>query len=402
MQIKSFRSVIGLCLGLMCASSAFAGWGSSGGYSSGYGSSGGYRAAYGSSGGYSSGYGSSGYTSRYGSSGGYTASYGSSGYGSSGYSSSGGSSGYHTGPVRRFFGAIGSHMAAKHARHMAAKQARWAARSSYYGSSGYSHGSSGGYSASYGSSGSYVSSYGSSGGYSSSYGSSGGYSSSYGSSGGYTSSYQSYTGGSSGGSVSYGSVGTSYHGASNISVPSSTILATASEQVGQSVQLAVSVPTDAKIFVNDNPTTSTGAVRQFVSHGLVAGKEYRFKIRAELASASGETLTEEKDVVVNAGSIKHIDFAFADHADAAIETAVTLNVPEGAEVRLAGSNTSIAGEARTYRTSRMKLGEVWDNYEIEVTHEGRTKRQSIRLIAGDRLEMTFDFNADASRIAMAN
>lgn len=389
MQIKSFRSVMGLCLGLMCASSAFAGWGSSGGYYSGYGSSGGYRAAYGSSGGYASGYGSSGsYSSRYGSSGGYTAS-----YGSSGYSSSGGSSGYHTGPVRRLVGAIGTHMAAKHAR--------WTARRAYYGSSGYSYGSSGGYSASYGSSG-YTSSYGSSGGYSSSYGSSGGYSSSYGSSGGYTSSYQSYTGGSSGGSVSYGSVGTAYQSVSNISVPSSTMLATASKQVGQSVQLAVSVPTDAKIFVNGNPTTSTGAVRQFVSHGLVAGKEYRFKIRAELASASGETLTEEKDVVVNAGAIKHIDFAFADHADAAIETAVTLNVPEGAEVRLAGSDTTIVGEARTYRTSRMKLGDVWDNYEIEVTHQGRTKRQNIRLIAGDRLEMTFDFNSDDSRIAMAN
>ncbi|GAB5403416.1 MAG: hypothetical protein Aurels2KO_16470 [Aureliella sp.] len=381
MQNKSLRSIASVCLGLMCASSAFAGWGSSGGY---YGSSGGYRAAYGSSGGYSAGY------SSYGSSGGYSV----------GYASSGGSSGYYQpGPIRRLAGAIHNHMAAKHAR--------WSARRAYYGSSGSSYGSSGGYSASYGSSGSYYrASYGSSGGYSSSYGSSGGYSASYGSSGGYTSSYQGYsTGGSSGGSVSYGSTGgvsTSYYGASNISVPSSMILATASQAVGESVQLTVSVPTDAKIFVNGNPTTSTGAVRQFVSHGLVAGKEYRFKIRAELAAADGQTLTEEKDVVVNAGGLQHVEFAFNDHADAAIETAVTLNVPEGAQVRLAGSDTSIAGNERTYRTSRMKLGEVWDNYEIEVTHNGLTKRQNIRLIAGDRIEMTFDFGASADRIAMAD
>lgn len=377
MQFKSFGSAIGLSL--LIAASAQAGWGSSGYY--GYGSSGGYRASYyGSSGGY--GYGSSG---------------GSYGYGSSGYSSyyasSGGSSGYHVGPIRRLAGAIHSHMAAKHAR--------WQARRSYYGSSGYSsYGSSGGYSvyrASYGSSG-YSSSYGSSGGYSASYGSSGGYSASYGSSGGYTSSY---SGGSSGGSVSYGSTGGVYYGASTTSVAASSMLAS-STTVNDSVNLTVSVPTAAKIYVNGNPTTSTGAVRQFVSHGLQSGKEYRFKLRAELETASGDTLTEEKDVVVGAGAFEHIAFAFDNAADAAIETAVTLNVPEGATVRLAGSDTAVTGSQRTYRTQRMKLGEVWDDYQIEVTHEGHTKRQSIRLIAGDQLEMTFNFGEDRSRIAMVD
>ena len=369
MQFKSFGSAIGLSL--LIAASAQAGWGSSGYY--GYGSSGGYRASY---------YGSSG-SYAYGSSGG-SYGYGSSGY-SSYYSSSGGSSGYHVGPIRRLAGAIHSHMAAKHAR--------WHARRAYYGSSGYSsYGSSGGYAVTY------RASYGSSG-YSSGYGSSGGYSSSYGSSGGYTSSY----GGSSGGSVSYGSTGGVYYGASTTSVSASSLLASSAKaQVNESVNLTVSVPTAAKIYVNGNPTTSTGAIRQFVSHGLQSGKEYRFKLRAELETAGGDTLTEEKDVIVGAGAFEHIAFAFDDAADAAIETAVTLNVPEGATVRLAGSDTAVTGSQRTYRTQRMKMGEVWDDYQIEVTHLGQTKRQSIRLIAGDQLEMTFNFDEDRSRIAMAD
>lgn len=395
MKYKVVGSLTSLCLGLLMASAATAGWGHRGGYSSGYGSSGGYSAAYASSGGYTAGYGSSGgygYSSSYGSSGGYgySSSYGSSGgysYAAS-YASSGGSSGYsHVGPLKRMATAIHNHMAAKHARH-AARRA-----SSYYSSGGSSYGSSGGYTASYGSSG--------------------------GSSGGYTSYYRSYSsGGSSGGSVSYGSTGGAvsyganygtasgayfgspdvYYGASKTAAPSSVLLASSSQLQGDSVSLTVAVPSDAKIFVNGNPTTSKGAVRQFVSKGLIPGKDYRFQLRAELEAADGTTLTEEKELVVTAGGVEHVQFAFSE-GNAAVETAVTLNVPEGAQVRLAGSNTNITGSERTYRTSRMKVGEVWDDYEIEVTLDGQTKRQSIRLIAGDRLQLTFKFDPAADLIA---
>lgn len=394
MKYKVVGSLTSLCLGLLMASAATAGWGHRGGYSSGYGSSGGYSAAYASSGGYTAGYGSSGgygYSSSYGSSGGYgySSSYGSSGgysYAAS-YASSGGSSGYyHAGPLKRMATAIHNHMAAKHARH-AARRA-----SSYYSSGGSSYGSSGGYTASYGSSG--------------------------GSSGGYTSYYRSYSSGSSGGSVSYGSTGGAvsyganygtasgayfgspdvYYGASKTAAPSSVLLASSSQLQGDSVSLTVAVPSDAKIFVNGNPTTSKGAVRQFVSKGLIPGKDYRFQLRAELEAADGTTLTEEKELVVTAGGVEHVQFAFSE-GNAAVETAVTLNVPEGAQVRLAGSNTNITGSERTYRTSRMKVGEVWDDYEIEVTLDGQTKRQSIRLIAGDRLQLTFKFDPAADLIA---
>jgi uncharacterized protein (TIGR03000 family) len=176
------------------------------------------------------------------------------------------------------------------------------------------------------------------------------------------------------------------------------MLASSVTTTDSSVHLTVAVPSDARIFVNGNETTSTGAVRQFVSHGLEAGKSYRFQLRAEIAAANGETLTEEKEVVATAGARQHVQFAFAD-SDAQVETAVTLNVPEGAQVRLAGSDTSITGNERTYRTSRMKAGEVWDNYEIEVAYEGRIKKQNIRLIAGDKLSLSFNFDEDMNRVA---
>lgn len=368
MKVTSVRPGAALLAGaliLVFSSNSEAGWGHHRGGSSGGGSYGSSGASYGSSGAlsYASSGGSSGYAAAYASSG------GSSGYashGSSGYASSGGSSG-HVGLIARF------------KAHMEAKRARHAARRASHGSSGYaSSGGSSGYS--------YASSGGSSG--YSSY-------SSHGSSG-YVPAV-SY--GSSGASVSYGSSGTvgSYHGASKASV--GTAAGLVSDVRGDAVYLTVTVPSDAKIFVNDKPTTSTGKVRQFVSHGLEEGKSYKFVVRAELESAAGEVMVEEKELKVTAGIREDIRFAF-DAYDAPVETALTLNVPEGAEVTLAGNSTKAQGESRVYRTSRLKPGQIWDDYEVEVRVGDQVKRRSVRLIGGDRLQLTFAFDdSDTDKLA---
>jgi uncharacterized protein (TIGR03000 family) len=317
------------------SSGVYAG-GSSGVYASG-GSSGIYRAAYASGG-------SSGYTAAY-------ASYGSSGR-------------------PGIFARLRDHLAAKHARH-AARRAAYASG----GSSGvYALGSSGyTYRAAYGSSGSYASTGGSS-----------GRTVRYYSSGGSSGSYATP-------SVSYGSSGRSsvFYGVSKQSP--STASSLVSNVAGDEVYLTVSVPSEAKVFVNGKQTKSIGAVRQFVSRGLEAGKKYRFEIRAEIPSTDGETMVEERELMVSAGDAENLAFAFADY-DKPIETALTLNVPEGAKVTLAGNETRAVGDQRTYRTSQLKPGQIWDDYEVEVSLGDEVKRQSIRLIAGDRLQLSFNFD----------
>lgn len=385
---------------LVTPGSLHAGWGilrggSSGG-STGFGSGGSAGSV-----GYSASYASGG------SSGGYTASYSSVGGGSSGVVAygSGGSSGG-PGILQRVASRIHDHLAAKHARH--------AARRAAYGSSGGSagYGSSGGYT-SYASVGG-GSSGGSSGGYATSYssysgGSSGGGSVSYGSSGvsyGSTGAGVSYgsTGYSSG--VSYGSTGYSsglgssgdvYYGASTSQADTSSLVSNVRTD-NDAVYLSVAVPNDAKVFVNDDATKSSGAVRKFVSHGLEPGKQYRFVVRAELTGADGKLMTEEKTVLVSAGQQEDVQFAFSE-SKTPVETAITLNLPEGAKVLLAGNETKAIGETRTYRTSRLKVGELWDDYEIEVQYEGKVKRQSVRLVGGDKLQLTFNFEQDAANLA---
>ncbi len=388
------------------------------------------------------GYGSSGYGS-YGSS--YAAYCGSSGgstgyssYGSSGYSSSYGSSGY---------------ASAYTARPRAGLFARHAARHASYGSSGSSSGyGSSGYSSGYGSSG-YSSGYGSSG-YSSGYGSSGS-SSAYGSSG-YSSGYASpYYGASTRGSasqagapfaapagyhwenrggVSMGSTvvsnGTSVrssvggsnppypapagyrwvrrpstigtgtivpsvspapmiHSGSTETADSMYLVSSVSNAASDEIQLTVNVPEQAKVFVNGNATTSTGISRQFVSRDLEADQEYRFEVRVEM-NRNGEKVSDTKTVVLAPGRGEVLDFELSSNEP--IETVLTLNVPSDATVVLAGNSTKTEGDARTYRTMELKSGQVWDDYKIVVTKGGVVKEKSIRLIAGDDVELTFSFD----------
>lgn len=403
------------------AATVSAGWGSSGG---GYGSSGGYSAGLGSSGGYSTGYGSSGGNSgSYGSSGGsYSSGYGSSGGYSAGYGSSGGVA--HVGPLRRIAASIHSHHAARRASYSVG-----------YGSSG--GGSSGGsYSNfSFGSSG---------GGYSSaSYGSSGG----HGSQGSYGAVHHGSSGGGSTGGyshASYGSTGGSYHSGSHYSAPIEShgsvgsgydsgviyqsspsnyapamdgtpmispmtgtslkpdsnnyfVSSSKSSIAPDEIHLNVQLPESASVFVNGNRTTSKGALRNFVSKNLAVGSSYRFEVRAE-REVNGEVVTENKTVVLTPGSTESIEFQLAEKSKVS-ETVLTLNVPNDAKVVLAGNGTKTVGSSRTFRTQELTPGQVWDDYKIIVTWNGQVKERTIRLIGGDEMEISFNFD-DSNKIAL--
>jgi uncharacterized protein (TIGR03000 family) len=71
-------------------------------------------------------------------------------------------------------------------------------------------------------------------------------------------------------------------------------------QAPDSVALTVSVPADARVFINNHPTTSTGDHRQYISTGVQPGAVYRCQVRAEYIR-NGKTLSEEKLVSLIAG-----------------------------------------------------------------------------------------------------
>jgi uncharacterized protein (TIGR03000 family) len=167
---------------------------------------------------------------------------------------------------------------------------------------------------------------------------------------------------------------------------------------GDEIQISLSVPSDAKITVNGKPTTSTGSLRRFVSRDLNPNESYRFDIQATY-KVDGNDVTQTRSVIARAGGVEQVAFD-TTKTDDPVETMLTLNVPEGATVVLANNPTKSEGASRVYRTKQLKSGEFWDDYKIEVTYEGKKKEKTIRLIGGDKLEMSFNFDErEANKIA---
>jgi len=234
-----------------------------------------------------------------------------------------------------------------------------------------SHGSSGGWY--YGSSGSSGGSWGSSGGC---WGSSGGRWGSHGSSGGWYYGSRGSSGGSwgsSGGSWgSHGSSGGHSHHPHHESAPQAPADAPVPPTpdapapadasyhptygpMRASASLSVKVPADAKVFVNDRPTTSMGTDREYVSHDLRPGARYNYKIRAEF-ERDGKTITETKSVQMIAGQTANLDFTddsqvrTADNADT--RTTLIVRLPADAKLYLSGHETKATGDVREFDSGR--------------------------------------------------
>ncbi len=164
------------------------------------------------------------------------------------------------------------------------------------------------------------------------------------------------------------------------------------------VHLTVNVPENAKLFVNGNPTSSVGSKRHFVSRELNANELYRFEVKVVIEQ-EGKEVAQTKTVIAKGGTGEEIYFDSVQNDDP-VETVLTLNVPVDAKVTLANNQTKNDGTTRVYRTKQLRTGETWDDYKIEVTLAGVTKEKTIRLIGGDKLEVSFNFDdSESSKVA---
>ncbi len=184
--------------------------------------------------------------------------------------------------------------------------------------------------------------------------------------------------------------------------------------------LTVAVPANAMVTVNDHPTTSDGAVRQFMSQGLKTGYVYTYVVKVVFEN-DGEEKSEVKEVKLRAGESKELAFESPNQDDNTVDisasaeiketaavvtpdddivTVVRLHVPTDANVTLAGNPTNGNGAIRTFRTKQLKSGEQWKAYTVQVvaTVNGQkiTRERTIDVVAGSTNELTFDFGTGDS------
>lgn len=154
--------------------------------------------------------------------------------------------------------------------------------------------------------------------------------------------------------------------------------------------LTVSVPADAKIFVNGQATSSTGEVRQYVSRDLANGMSYAYEVRAEVVR-DGQTMEQVKTIDLRAGATNSLAFDF--EAAKTVETSLTVRVPAEAKVYLAGNATTAAGEVRVFKTTGLSTGKGWNGYKVrvEMERDGQlvTEEKIVDLAAGETKEISF-------------
>jgi uncharacterized protein (TIGR03000 family) len=84
-------------------------------------------------------------------------------------------------------------------------------------------------------------------------------------------------------------------------------------QIDAPATIVVTLPADAKLFVDGNATTSTSSRRVFQSPTLTVGKEFSYNLKAEFA-VDGKTITATKKVTVSAGNESTVSFETTDAA----------------------------------------------------------------------------------------
>src|SRR5947209_2613821 len=77
--------------------------------------------------------------------------------------------------------------------------------------------------------------------------------------------------------------------------------------VATSATIVVLLPADAKVFFDDQPTTSTGPRRVFTTPNLQSGKEYAYSVKAE-GARDGRPVSKTKKVTFVASSTSTVDF----------------------------------------------------------------------------------------------
>lgn len=229
---------------------------------------------------------------------------------------------------------------------------------------------------------------------------------SYGSSGSYGSysavNYRRYGYGSYGSSGSYGR--TYYHPQPAEVAPELPPPPTPESEAPPQATIHMSVPEDARVFVDDHETASTGVERLFVARGLRDGHAYAYRLRVEF-DRDGEKVVENRLVPVKAGDAMELEFgdSLRPAQSQAVTTQLTVRVPDGANVMLAGTPTNQTGELRTFSTAALAAGTRWENYvvRVEVEEDGHTrvKEQPLTLVGGEKYELTFDFADESATFA---
>lgn len=177
----------------------------------------------------------------------------------------------------------------------------------------------------------------------------------------------------------------------------SPIVASSQPATGTNISLKLNVPEDARVIINDRPTSMTGSERTFVVRGGQVQDSYQFVVRAEV-ERHGHTISETQRVKLNGGQASSLSFKLGTEAEQlvaaneVVSTTVKLHVPADARVFLAGKEMKQTGELRVFQTTRLPAGETLQDYQVRVVMaegDALIGEKTLTLIGGQTQEVEF-------------
>ena len=158
----------------------------------------------------------------------------------------------------------------------------------------------------------------------------------------------------------------------------------------------MNVPDDAKIFVNGQPTTSTGSLRQYVSRSLKNGFNYSYEVRAEIVR-DGKPVEQVKTINVRAGETATLAFDFP-------ASGFGRDLADGSRARRCEGLSGRQRHEGHRRDPHLPHDRPEQRQDVGGLHGPRragarrprsiTKEETISLKAGESREIRFDFEGD--------
>ncbi len=162
--------------------------------------------------------------------------------------------------------------------------------------------------------------------------------------------------------------------------------------------LGLSVPRDARVYINEKLTATPGTLREYVSRRLKSGKSYTYRVKV-VVERDGSRLVRSKLVRIKTGTSLLVKFDFARPP----VTRLVLKVPADAKVLLDGQETRATGKTRTFSTKKLTNEQSWRDYQIEVRYNVHGKevvrQRALTLSAGMTEVLEFGAAPESTSVA---
>lgn len=170
---------------------------------------------------------------------------------------------------------------------------------------------------------------------------------------------------------------------------------------GEAAVVVVKADPNVTIKVNGQIAPRKGNEDTYQSPALTAGRNYTYTVVAEFVR-DGKTLTETKEISVQAGRRTEVDFSTLGTAVAKAEDApanVTVILPEGAKLTVNDVAVNVAGN-QTFQTPKLEPGKSYFyTVKADVVRNGKSVTETRRIDVAAGKSVTVDFTAASTLTA---